>query len=283
MSKTEFKVGDIVDLRDLGGEWVCGVYLDEIDKDDKETPYCYDGTWYSSIRKHVKKMLTMQEYADKYGVYVAMDKDGCIYSYKEKPMRYKINWNTVLRTVVYINGKVQKPTCDWRDSLCAPKQATVDNAVAHSPKLYHTPCGDFMEGETINLGLRTDNYIFISYAPTLIKPYICVCRFNRREYKNRQELNLKQFDKISKLTAKKYEPYTEPNFEWIGKKVALRAVYKNSDIRTIDGFQMIDGTMYITFENYSGRSFKECFEQLEWIDDNGSRTPFGKEIKYESK
>lgn len=101
-------------------------------------------------------------------------------------------------------------------------------------KVYHTPCGDFEEGEMVKTAYG--NRIFISYAQTLNMPYICVITNNEENYKNNLPVTLSTFNPISKLPEKQYKAYDKPSLDWIGKEV-IRKCSQTS--YTIVGFECI--------------------------------------------
>ena len=232
-------------------------------------------------------MLTMQEYANRYNVYVAMDSNGSVWIYKEKPrksLQHKV-WVTIESDVTPITDKVQKPNCDWKDSLCTPHKETVAEAVSRTPKLYHTPCGDFMEGETIKapVGER----IFIAYASTLIEPYICLVN----EGNNKERVAVSCWGKIEKLPTKKYEPFTEPNLEWIGTFIKGK---KDGMVSRIVGFENDRGDWQVLCKNLEALNKTLCSESTESIPLESASfdglfeyytlldgTPFGKEVTNE--
>ncbi len=136
----------------------------------------------------VAEKVTMQEFADMYHVYVAMDKNGSVWYFSNEPVRHNVAWGISTEgTFDSITDIVQKPDCDWKDSLCEPHKETVAETVSRAPRLYHTPCGDFTEGERVITGCD-DERIFYSYDANLKEPYSCVVGWCEEEYKNGEKI-----------------------------------------------------------------------------------------------
>jgi len=212
------------------------------------------------VKEPAEKLPTMQEYADEHGMYVAMDKDGCIWAYMSKPEILSDNrWYPDNENAQRIDAVVQTPTCDWHDSLCTPKKKEIK-------KTYDTPCGTFTEGETI----ITDGIyerIFYSYDERLKEPYLCVSCWFKNAYKNNKKFTIATWDKIEKLSQKRYKPYSNPDMEWIGKEIKLKKPFdKDEPNRVISGFEKLDGIWNVLFEHNYCRDLKECFETTTWAD-----------------
>ena len=176
---------------------------------------------------------------------------------------------------------LRKDAEDMKDSVA--------ETVAQTPKLYHTPCGDFMEGETIKapVGER----IFLAYAPTLAEPYICLIEEYEKKYKNKEVVDVICWHKIEKLPTKKYEPFTEPNLEWIGTFIKGK---KDGMVSRIVGFENDRGDWQVLCKNLEALNKTLCSESTESIPLESASfdglfeyytlldgTPFGKEVTNE--
>ncbi len=221
-----------------------------------DAPKEFDGDKVAEVVNH---KVTMQEYADMYHVYVAMDKNGSVWYFSNEPVRHNVAWGISTEgTFDSITDIVQKPDCDWKDSLCEPHKETVAETVSRAPRLYHTPCGDFTEGERVITGCD-DERIFYSYDANLKEPYSCVVGWCEEEYKNGEKFTIATWDKIEKIPQKKYKAYDKPSLEWLEKTI----VDKSRDCMAIIGFV---GKNSIKTEEYDEISFDKLYNDYTWVD-----------------
>lgn len=135
--------------------------------------------------------------------------------------------------------------------------------------LYHTPCGDFEESETVQT--NHGPFIFVAYSTTLNSPYLCKAL-------NNDNFNVFCFDCISKLVFKEnYEPYKEPDFNWIGLKVRL-----NQDLESQYTIKAISKNNFndwiCVLEKGTDLQEKTLSEMFDEVAIEGK--PFGAKIEY---
>ena len=218
--------------------------------------------------------LTLQEYADKYGVFTTQDESGCRFSYEKEP---KICNSTYWKDVKtggdnysYIKD-ITKETLpfdgDWKYSLCKPKKE--NEMELEVTKDYKDPkwceVRDSEDGEWKKAILINDNSRF-----NIKFPYDVITAEDEELFLGGKTINTPCCYKYARpIPEKEYKPYFKFNSEWKGKKIKS----KNFGI-----ILEIIGTHY----DYDNRETKICaknaddeifiisnkamFEQYTWLD-----------------